>query len=195
LIRFEEEQMVESARGIVLGMVCGSVMSLLVAGCSGCEERDDEQVLQGMIRQAAELAARHELGELMSMTTDDFTASPGQRSRQEVKGILLMAFRRYGEFEVEHPRPTVEVAPSKLTATAELPFLIVRQDVDLPELSDLYEDPQGWIEAVGEKADAYFLELRFEKTDDGWRVERAVIQGTRGPSGLRVPAVPGRSRM
>jgi len=158
---------------------------LLSTSCSGCEEEDDEKVLIGMVNKAADLAARHELGELMGMTTDDFVANPGSRSRQEIKGILLMAFRRYGSFAVEHPAPSVEVSPSKLTATSELPFLIVREGVEMPDLSDLYEDPEGWIEAVGEKADAYHLKLSFRKTDDGWRVEKARIRGTRGVGGVR----------
>jgi hypothetical protein len=160
-------------------------LAVLGTGCSGCEEEDDEKVLVGMINKAAELAERHDLGELMSMTSDDFVAKPGSRSRQEVKGILLMAFRRYGDFTVEHPAPSVEVSPSRLTATSEMPFLIVRQGVDLPDLTDLYDDPEGWIEAVGEKADAYHLKLGFRKTKGGWRVEKARVRGTRGIGGPR----------
>jgi hypothetical protein len=174
---------VSALETLVFSLACLFGAALL--SCAKCQEEDDEKVLRGMIRQAADLAARHELGELISMTTDDFTARPGHRTRQEVKGILLLAFRRYGDFTVQHPRPTVEVAPSKLTATAHMPFLIVRQGVDFPDLSDLYEDPERWLEEAGEKADAYFLELWFRKTDDGWRVEKAEIQGTRGVGGIR----------
>ena len=171
--------------GSALALAVAASMAVLGTGCSGCEEQDDEKVLVGMINKAAELAERHDLGELMSMTTDDFVAKPGSRSRQEVKGILLMAFRRYGELTVEHPAPSVEISPSKLTATAEMPFLIVRQGVEMPDLSDLYDDPEAWIEAVGEKADAYHLKLSFRKTDDGWRVEQARVRGTRGVGGFR----------
>jgi len=159
--------------------------SLLAEACSGCREQDDEKILRGMIDAAAELAARHDLGELMAMTTDDFVANPGQQSRQEVKGILLLAFRRYGEFTVEHPAASIEVDPSGIAARAGMPFLVVRSDAEIPDLSDLYDDPEGWLEAVGELADAYHLQLRFRKTDDGWRIERAAIRGTRGVGGGR----------
>jgi hypothetical protein len=163
---------------VTISIACALLLQL--ASCSSCQEQDDEKLLRAMIRQAVELATRHDLGELMAMTTDDFVANPGHHTRQEVKGILLLAFRRYGQFSIEHPRPSVDLSPSKLTATAEVPFLIVRQGVDLPDLGDLYEDPERWIEQAGEKADAYFLELKLLKTDDGWRVEKARIGGTRG---------------
>jgi hypothetical protein len=185
-VRFEEEPMNRWTRFLLCLLTSQFLATaLLLPACSGCEEEDDEKALVGMINKAADLAAAHELGELMAMTTDDFVARPGHRTRQEVKGILLMAFRRYGEFSVEHPAPSVEVSPSALTATADLPFLIVRKGVELPDLSDLYEDPQGWVEAVGEKADAYHSKLSFRKTDDGWRVEKVKIQGTRGVGGFR----------
>lgn len=177
--------MTHFARPFVAGLVLVACASPVAQGCSGCEEQDDEKILGGMIDAAAALAARHDLGELMAMTTDDFVANPGQQSRQEVKGILLMAFRRYGEFTVEHPAASIEIDPSGLAARAGMPFLVVRKGVEIPDLGELYDDPEGWLEAVGEMADAYHLKLRFRKAEDGWRVERAAIHGTRGVGGGR----------
>ena len=160
------------------------IAGLAPAGCSGCEEPDDETAIRQMVRQAAALAERHDLGELMKMTTDDFVANPNGMTRQEVKGVLLMAFRRYGKLSIEHPRPEVELDPAGDAARAELPFLVVREGAEAPDLSGLVEDLSGWLEEVSELGDAYHLELRFAKTEDGWRVERAKMLGTRGPGRL-----------
>ena len=160
-------------------------LPLGAVGCSGCEEQDDETVIRGMVNRAADLAAKHELGELMQMTAEGFVANPGQRSRQEVRPILLMAFRRYGKFSVEHPRPAVDLDPSGLMASAEMPFLIVREGAEVPNLGELIDDPEGWFEEASEQADAYYLDLTFKKTDDGWRVSKAKIGGTRGVGAVR----------
>jgi hypothetical protein len=42
-------------------------------------------------------------------------------------------------------------------------------------LKELYEDPQGWLEAVGEKVDLYQLELQWVKVDGKWLVRRAYL--------------------
>ncbi|MFO8070619.1 MAG: hypothetical protein R6V85_01980 [Polyangia bacterium] len=164
---------------IATAALIASVCSLSSA-CSSCEEQDGETAIRQLISRAASLAERHELGELMRMTTQDVTARPGRMSRAEIKGALLVAFRRYGQFSIEHPRPSVEVEEDGVEASADLPFLVVRENREVPDLKDLYDDPQRWLEEVGELADLYFLDLRLIKEEDAWRVEGVRIRGTRG---------------
>ena len=87
-----------------------------------------------------------------------------------------MAFRRYGSFKVAYPRPEVTIEPSGTEARARVPFMIVREGTPLPDLGGLYEDPEGWIEAVKEQSDPFMLELWLTKTKDGWKVQRALMQ-------------------
>lgn len=147
-------------------------------GCTRCEGPDDEQQVRALIADAVAAAEAHDLGGLMGLTTGDFVVKPGSVGRQEVKGVLLMAFRRYGRFGVRHPAPVVSVAEDRLTASADLPFLIVREGAEAPDLGDLMDDPEGWMERVADMGDAYYLELGLEKTGDGWRAARARIRGT-----------------
>jgi hypothetical protein len=163
-----------SVTGIVL------LAALLAAGCARCAAPDDEQAVRALLGEAVDAAERHELGDLLRLTTPGFVADPGGVSRQEVKGVLLMAFRRYGRFTIRHPRPAVALGEDGRTAEADLPFLIVREGARAPDLGGLLDDPEGFVEAVAGMGDAYFLELRIEKTDDGWRAARARIRGTRG---------------
>jgi hypothetical protein len=149
------------------------------AGCARCAAPDDEQAVRALLGEAVDAAERHALGDLLRLTTPDFVADPGGVSRPEVKGVLLMAFRRYGRFTIRHPRPAVALGEDGRTAEADLPFLIVREGARAPDLGGLLDDPEGFVEAVAGMGDAYFLELRLEKTDDGWRAARARIRGTR----------------
>jgi hypothetical protein len=50
-------------------------------------------------------------------------------------------------------------------------------------LKELYEDPQGWLETVGEKADLYQLELQWVEVDGKWLVRRAYLTKFHGLSG------------
>jgi hypothetical protein len=153
---------------------------LFIASCSGCEEPDDEQAIRALIAEGAAAAERSDVGGLMELATDGFTAEPGSASRQEVKGVLLMAFRRYGRFTIAHPSPAVTIAEDRRSATAELPFLVVREGSAAPDLGELVDDPERWFEGVAEMGDAFYLTLRLEKTDDGWKAAKARIKGTRG---------------
>ena len=159
-----------------------SMLVLLIAslpGCSGCEEPDDEQQIRALIAEAVSLAEQNDLGGLMETATDGFVVEPGSVSRQEVKGTLLLAFRRYGRFSVVHPTPDVTLAEDGRSATAELPFLVVRDGEAAPDLGELADDPERWFEGVAEMGDAFYLKLRLEKTDDGWRAAKAWLRGTR----------------
>lgn len=176
------------ARHIIAAAALIASTCPLSSACSSCEEQDDETAIRQLISRAASLAERHELGELMRITTPHVTARPSGMIRAEIKGALLIAFRRYGQFSIEHPRPSVEVEEDGVEASADLPFLVVRDNRKVPDLKDLYDDPQNWLEQVGELADLYFLDLELIKNDDdAWRVEGVRIRGTRGREFVTTP--------
>jgi hypothetical protein len=163
----------------LLRPLAAALLLTALPGCSGCDEPDDEQQIRALIAEAVAAAERNDLGGLMELATDDFAVEPGGESRQEVKGVLLMAFRRYGRFTVAHPAPSVAVAEDRTSATAELPFLVVREGEAAPDLGGLVDDPERWFEGVAEMGDTFYLKLRLEKTDDGWGAARARLRGTR----------------
>ncbi len=156
------------------------VSSLLVAGCGSCETPDDETQIRALMEKGAGFAEKHDIGEIMGLATSDFQAWPGPKDRQSVKGVLFVAFRRYGKFSVKFPRPTVNVDVSGAYAEAKTPFLIVREGQNLPDLKDLYEDPEGWVEKVDDLADPYHLELWLVKKDDEWLVRKVRLHGLKG---------------
>ena len=168
-----------SGMTITRAMTISFILAATLPSCSGCEDKDDETQIRQLFNYAADIAQKKDIGELMDLTTEDFKVARHGLDRQSVKGVLLMAFRRYGTFTIEHPRPDVDLGPADGEATASAPFLIVRQGKEAPDLRDLYEDPQGWIESVGEMADLYNIELWLVKTDDGWKVEKARLDGYR----------------
>lgn len=67
------------------------------------------------------------------------------------------------DFNILYPRPSVELKPDKRSASSVFPFLIVKKETTLPKLKELYEDPQRWLETVGENADLYRLKLECVK--------------------------------
>ncbi|MBW2264493.1 MAG: hypothetical protein JRG91_21210 [Deltaproteobacteria bacterium] len=145
--------------------------------CSGCEEKDDRKAILAIIHEAAEMAQEHRTSDLMDLTTSYFTAHGSDR--QEVRGVLMYAWNRYGKFRIMYPEPGITVAPDRMTAKAKVPFVILREGGPIPDLGGLAADPQGWLEEASKSADPYHLELWFAKSDDGWKVEKAVLDGVR----------------
>ena len=89
----------------IAALLVAAVLATGHGACSGCEEQDDETLIRSMVRHAVGLAEQHKLGDLMKLTTKELTVRPHGMTRQEVKGVLLMAFRRYGKFTIKHPQP------------------------------------------------------------------------------------------
>jgi hypothetical protein len=162
----------------------GAWVVLCSAAClftqPSCTEKDEAEVLRGMIRKGAALAEEHDVGGLIDLTTEDFAALPGNRDRHEVRGILLMAFRHYRQFRILYPEPSVELSGSGDAASSRVYFLIVRQDRSYPNLDELTKDPKGWVEEVGENADLYRLELDFVKKKGDWVASRAHLEPFKG---------------
>ncbi len=153
-------------------IICFSIIS--------CSSKDDAVAIRKLIDQGAELAEGHQIGDLMDLTTKGFSASPGSHDARSVHGILFVAFKHYGTFDLRYPRPTVNVEEGAATAEATIHFMIVSQDKPMPELKDLYEDPQAWLDKAGEKADLYRLKLDLIKQDGDWRVQKADLSTLKG---------------
>lgn len=157
------------------------IMCMLAAmAATACSKKDDATAVRQLIDKGAQMAEAHALGDLMRLTTRDFQAMPGHHDTPQVKGILFMAFQHYGKLKIHYPRPSVDVAEDRAAASSLIHFVIVSQDKTIPELKELYEDPQQWIEVASEKADLYQLELQLAKTDGDWRIKRAELKGFKG---------------
>ena len=145
-----------------------------------CSKENEAERIRSLIKKGAELAEKHDLSGLMKFTTEDFIAQPGKHGSREVKRILWFAFNHYGNFRIMYPEPSVDLGPQGLDASARVYFLIVRREQSAPKVEDLYKDPKGWIEKVGESADLYRLTLDLLKTDGDWLVKGARLEPFRG---------------
>jgi hypothetical protein len=154
-------------------------LMLALSLAAGCKEKDDEKLILALIERAAVLAQEHNASKIMKLATDTFLAYPGGRDAVETKQILLIAFMRYGKFQIKYPNPSIDIASTRDMANVKIPFVVIREGALLPDLGSLYEDPAGWLEEAGKTADPYHLELRLAKIKGDWLVERAEIQGIR----------------
>lgn len=153
---------------------------MFVATTVACSSKDDAGLIREAIQEGATQAQSHEIGDLLEVATVDFIALPGRYNRRSVKGVLFAAFQHYGQFQINYPRPSVQIDTEKKQAEATIYFLIVSQSRELPGLKTLYDDPRKWVEAAQEKADLYQLKLKWIKHDGGWMVRRAVLEGFKG---------------
>jgi hypothetical protein len=147
---------------------------------SSCSKEDEAEKIRRIIKEGAELAEKHDLGGLMQFTRKDFLAQPGRHDSREVRRILWFAFNHYGKFRIVYPEPSVDLGPEGGEASARVYFLIVKKEQPPPKVQDLYNDPQGWIEEVGDTADLYRLSLDWSKKDGEWLVKRALLEPFRG---------------
>lgn len=151
------------------------LMILLFAVACG-RASDDHSAIRNLIAQGAELAENHQIGDLLRLTGEGFTATPGNYDANGVKGILFVAFRRYGDFSILYPRPTVDLNADASHASATVYFVIVSKDRSLPGLKDLYNDPLGWLDEARDKADPFRLTLNLVKKDRRWLVQAAHLE-------------------
>ena len=145
-----------------------------------CAGKDDTDVIRQLIKQGARFAENHDIRGLMKMTSKGFLAMPGQHNRDGVRRILWMAFRHYQEFKVMYPKPNIKLDSNGLTASTTIYFMIVKKNVSLPQLTELYKDPQGWLEEAGENVDLYKLTLEWLKNNNDWLVTRSHLELFRG---------------
>jgi hypothetical protein len=153
------------------------VAGIVVISLTCCTPKDDEVALRELVEKAAKLAEEHDIGGLMDLTTEDFKATPGNFDRIGAKRMLFVTFRHYGELDIIHPRPNVDLESKDKSPSVSFPFLIVRKGQSMPELKELYDNPRGWIEKVGESADLYRLRLNVVKHGGNWLVKKAYLEG------------------
>jgi len=158
------------------------LLLLFMSGLESCSSKDEETAIRELVKKGATLGEEQDIKGLMNLTTEDFLALPGDLGRQETRRILFVAFRHYQDFKILYPRPNVELKPDKGSASAVFPFLIVKKETTLPKLKELYEDPQRWLETVGENADLYRLKLEWVKQNGDWLVRQARLERFTGRS-------------
>ena len=61
------------------------IFFFLVAACS---QKDDVQVIRGLIKEGAKLAVDHNVSGIMELTTEDVLALPGHHNRLEIKRFI-----------------------------------------------------------------------------------------------------------
>jgi len=155
----------------------------LLLGCLlSCSSGDESAAIRELIKAGAKLGEEHDIGGLFNLTSDDFVALPGELDRREIRRILWLAFRHYGSFKILYPLPRIDLKPDHRTASASFPFLILRKEASFPRLKELYEDPQRWLEEVGENADLYRLKLELIKQDSRWVAKQALLEHFTGVS-------------
>lgn len=156
----------------------------LIAACLAlaCAKGDDVRSIRELVDKGAALGEKHDIAGLMDLAAEDFLALPGNVDPRSVRAILWRAFRHYGTFKILYPVPKVTVSKEAEEASASFPFLIVRENVAFPNLKDLVDDPQRWLEEVGENADLYSLEMELSKGSGEWLVRRAVLKRFTGRS-------------
>ncbi len=145
-----------------------------------CEkESSDEEQIRALVTEAVDRAQKHDSSALVDLTTNEFRADPGNRNRQDVSGILLIAFRRYGTFQVKHPDYSVSIDENGRDASASIPFLIVREgQQNKTNFDELNANPQSWVDAATSAlGDPYTLEIDFKKLRDEWKVNAVTIRG------------------
>ena len=142
---------------------------------SACAKTDREKEVYQLIEQGVESAEKHNLSELMQITKDGFTAGPGNRSRQEVRRILFVVFKRFGEFTIHYPKPSVKMSVDENAAIVKMNFLMASKDSVFPELKLFYEDLSAWIDTVDKRADIYALTMELEYVSGSWLVTKATI--------------------
>jgi hypothetical protein len=154
-------------------------MTLLLLSPS-CAKEDEAEKIRSLIKEGVELAEKHDISGLIAFTTEDFIAQPGKHDSREVRRILWFAFNHYGTFRIIYPEPSVDLRSEDREASARVYFLIVKKGQATPKVQDLYKDPQGWIEEVGDTADLYRLSLDLVKKNGDWLVNGALLEPFRG---------------
>lgn len=157
-----------------------TVLLITLFMLAACSKEDDTEQIRNLIKEGAKLAEEHNIAGLLKLTSEDFVALPGKHDDREVKRILWYAFNHYGNFKVMYPEPSVDLEEKSKAASAKVYCMIVRKEQSIPELKDLYRDPRGWLEEVGETADLYRLKLELLKKNGNWLVQSVLLEPFRG---------------
>lgn len=154
-------------------------LACIVTFTTGCKsDTSDEAQIRAVVSEAVEYAEAHNTSDLLDLTSNEFIANPGRRTRADVSRVLFVAFKRYGNFKVQHPRYSVSIDDSGREASATIPFLVVREGQDDGELEEITGDPRSWVDAATRAVgDPHTLAIRFVKLRDTWKVKSVEIKG------------------
>ena len=148
-----------------------------LTGCSRCQTIDDETAIRQVIEQGVADAEASRAKAVMTLATRDFELIPQGFDVRDTQLRLYLILRRLGRFSIIYPRPTILIdAKTQAFAEAQMPFAIRRTDKEIPNLSNLIDDPEEWISEIDAIADVYTLEMWLIKKDDTWKVRKARIQ-------------------
>jgi hypothetical protein len=152
------------------------VAIIFLTFCMSCSGGDDADKIRAQIARGAELAKAHDIGGLLKLASKEVVAMPMNLDRRGIRAVLWRTFNYYGPLAVFYPHPEIEINAAAGEASVRFPFLIVRKEHDMPGLETLRDDPVAWIEAVGDKADLYSMQLDWIKRDGEWVVDRAFLE-------------------
>ena len=76
---------------------------------TGCSQENDAGIIRALIQKGAERAEAHDVNGVMALAADDVMAHPGAHGRREIKRIIWMAFKHYGDLRILYPRPSVDL--------------------------------------------------------------------------------------
>ncbi len=172
--------MQNSPRKLLISTLC---LIFFLTALSSCSKTGREKALYQFVQKGIELAEAHDLGGMMDLTGDDFTAGPGNHTKKEVKRILFVILKRYGKFRILYPKPAVKLSENEETAIVKMNFLIAKKEQLFPELELLYKDSTAWLLAVDEGSDLYTLSMELHFDSGNWFMKRARITGFARPHG------------
>ena len=124
----------------------------------------------------------------MELATEDIVGQPGAHNRAAIRRIIGLALKHYGQIKIVYPKPSVPLLAEDNRASCGIFLLIAKKDRTIPDLKDLYNDPKGWIETVGDNADLYQLDLEMRKTNGRWRVREVRLEIFKGSSFSKINA-------
>lgn len=156
---------------------------LCLLALSACSKTEREELVHRFIQDGVDLAESHDLGGMMEMTMNGFTADPGNHSRKETRRILFVMLKRYGNFHILYPKPSVKLSEDEQIASVRMNFVIAQKEQLFPELKLLYTDPAAWLEALDKGADLYTLSMQLRYDSGDWLLEKARITGFTRPHG------------
>ena len=158
-----------------LAWIVTSFVSLITV-CAACSPQDDTATIRALIARGAAMAEAHDIPGMLKLVSGEVRAMPMGLDRRGIQAVLWRTFRVYGPLKILYPRPVVEIDDAGETAAVQVPFLIVKKDHPFQDLEIFRDTPMAWLEAVGETADLYRLQLQWVKRDGAWLVDRVLLE-------------------
>jgi len=152
----------------------------LAFSCGLCSSSSDEEQIRQLIDSMVDLAEKHDIGGLEDLATDNLHVRPWGLGRSEFKRWLFIAFRRYGQFKLLFPRPSVELDEQQGTAFADIYFLMIGAQQKFPDLESLRDQPEEWLDRAMTGSRLFKLTLDLTRQDGDWKVSSAHFKRLKG---------------